>query len=170
MRWKYNKLLMNLGNAVEALTGSRPESIVAAARREARACLDAAGIDYVSDQEEKARRADHLQHGDVPGRKREGGSTWQSLQRGTHRVETEYFNGEIVLLGRLHRIPTPVNALLQRLVNELAWSGAAPGGMSVEALLREITRETRSAHSAAEDGMQQRASGGRVSNSGDNAL
>ena len=35
------------------------------------------------------------------------GSVWQSLTRSTGSVETDYLNGEIVLLGRLHRIPTP---------------------------------------------------------------
>jgi ketopantoate reductase len=40
-------------------------------------------------------------------------STGQSLRRGT-TIETDFLNGEIVLLGRLHGIPTPVNIDIQR--------------------------------------------------------
>ena len=38
-----------------------------------------------------------------------GGSSWQSIQRGTGNIETDFLNGEIVQLGRLHGIPTPAN-------------------------------------------------------------
>ena len=57
MRWKYRKLLSNLGNAVEALCGSAPRGSGhrgAGAHREAIACLEAAGISFVSDDEEDA--------------------------------------------------------------------------------------------------------------------
>ena len=47
-----------------------------------------------------------------------GGSSWQSLVRGTGTIETDFLNGEIVLLGRLHGIPTPVNADIQRRVRD----------------------------------------------------
>lgn len=46
--------------------------------------------------------------------------------------ESDYLNGEVVLLGRLHGVPTPVNALLQRLANELARTGAPPGSVPAE--------------------------------------
>ena len=54
MRWKYRKLLSNLGNAVDALCGraARGTGIVSQARREATACFRAAGIGYVSDEDE----------------------------------------------------------------------------------------------------------------------
>ena len=48
----------------------------------------------------------------IAGRERAGSSTWQSLARGTPTVETDYLNGEIALLGRLHGVPTPVNDAL----------------------------------------------------------
>ena len=50
---------------------------------------------------------------EVHGAEHPGSSTWQSLQRGS-TLETDFLNGEIVLLGRLHGIPTPVNADIQR--------------------------------------------------------
>jgi 2-dehydropantoate 2-reductase len=38
----------------------------------------------------------------------------------------DWLNGEIVLLGRLHGVPTPVNERLQRLARESAAQGVAP--------------------------------------------
>lgn len=136
MRWKYGKLLMNLGNAAEALCGrsSRGAPVTALARTEAIACFKAAGIDYVSDAEDKARRGDILQGGEIEGRARAGGSSWQSLRRQTGRIEADYLNGEIAMLGRSYGVPTPVNSLLQRLANQFAREGRPPGSMSLEEL------------------------------------
>ena len=46
--------------------------------------------------------------------------------------ETDFLNGEIVLLGRVHGVPTPVNEVLQRLANRMAAAGDAPGSLTVE--------------------------------------
>ena len=61
MRWKYRKLLSNLGNAVEALCGvaARGSGLAQRARREALDCFKAAGIGYVADDEEDAARLEH---------------------------------------------------------------------------------------------------------------
>ncbi len=48
----------------------------------------------------------------IAGRERAGSSTRQSLTRGMPSVETDYLNGEIALLGRLHGVATPVNDAL----------------------------------------------------------
>jgi 2-dehydropantoate 2-reductase len=50
-------------------------------------------------------------------------------------VETDYLNGEVVLLGRLHGVPTPANELLQRLANEAAREGRRPGSLGERDLL-----------------------------------
>jgi 2-dehydropantoate 2-reductase len=71
----------------------------------------------------------------IEGDRWEGGSSWQSLSRGVGTIETDYLNGEVVLLGRLHGVPAPVNELLQRLAREAATGGHAPGRMSVDDLL-----------------------------------
>jgi len=136
MRWKYGKLLSNLGNAVEALCGAaaRQSPLAALARREGLACFAAAGIACISDEEDAARRT-LLRLRPIAGQKRLGGSSWQSLQRGAHSIESDYLNGEIVLLGRLHGVPTPVNALLQRLANDAARAGRPPGTMSPDEIL-----------------------------------
>lgn len=137
MRWKHQKLLMNLANAIEAACGpeGRGTDVARAAIREAVACYTAAGIEFASREEDRARRGDLLQIRDVGSRGRGGGSTWQSLARGTGAIETDFLNGEIVLLGRLHGVPTPVNAMLQRVARDLAASGAPPGSMSEHELL-----------------------------------
>jgi 2-dehydropantoate 2-reductase len=140
MRWKYTKLLMNLANSVVALSGSSDESadLRRAARQEGMAVLDAAGIDYASEQEDRDRRADHLTVVPIKGEYRIGGSTHQSLARGTGAVESDWLNGEIVVLGRLHGVPTPVNAVLQRMANAAARDGVPPESIPAAEILKQL--------------------------------
>jgi 2-dehydropantoate 2-reductase len=141
MRWKYRKLILNLGNAVEAVCGpeaARSTPLVRMARAEGEACLEAAGIDAVSIDDDRARRGDVFQLRPVPGHERQGGSSWQSLARGLPTVETDYLTGEIVLLGRLHAVPTPVNEVLQRLANRMAAEGRPPGSVAAEDVLARL--------------------------------
>jgi 2-dehydropantoate 2-reductase len=138
-RWKYTKLLLNLGNAVEALCGptSFGGELWTRAREEGEAVLDAAGIAHASEQEDVARRGDLLRWAPVDGHRRPGGSTWQSLA--THRpVETDDLNGEIVRIGSETGVSTAVNALLVRAVHELAASGAEPGSFTESSLLARL--------------------------------
>jgi 2-dehydropantoate 2-reductase len=136
MRFKWSKLLMNLGNALEAAVGpiGRGSDLYAAARAEAEAVLAAAGVDCAPAEEDAARRGDLLTMRPINGERRGGGSSWQSLARGTGSIEADLLNGEIVLLGRLHGVVTPVNELLQVVANELARSGAPPGSMTEDEL------------------------------------
>lgn len=115
MRWKYRKLILNLGNAAQAVYAwdDNAKALAAAARREGDETLAAAGIDVATEAEDRERRGSRLSIAPVGGVIRSGGSTWQSLARGTGSAEADYLNGEIVRLGRLHGVPTPVNALLQ---------------------------------------------------------
>jgi 2-dehydropantoate 2-reductase len=153
MRWKYAKLLRNLGNAIEALCGHDVDGDELAAvgeldrrmREEAVACFVAAGVAWTSDEEWVERRQEQVQHTPVEGRTRAGGSTWQSLARGAGSVEVDYLNGEICLLGREHGIPTPINAMVQRLMTRAASSGAQPGSMRPTELLAQadiVTKES----------------------------
>ncbi len=137
MSLKYLKLLSNLANALQAACGTELSSELAvslmkAARAEARACYAAAGITVADESAEEVRRRLRGETLEVHGAVREGGSSWQSLQRGTGDIEADYLNGEIALLGRLHGLPTVVNERLQEVANRLARERRPPGSMTVE--------------------------------------
>lgn len=134
MQSKYGKLLMNLTNALDAAYGpsARELPIAAAARREGEAVLAAAGIAYERVDETDPRRSRLMHIRAVAGAARVGSSTAQSLGRRTGSIETDYLNGEIVLEGRLHGMPVPVNAWLMELGRRMAAEGREPGTMPVE--------------------------------------
>src|SRR5690606_27633386 len=113
----------------EAAVGSlaRDSELYRRARAEGEAVLTAAGIDFASREEDLAQRGALLRMRPIAGERRGGGSSWQSLARGTGTIEADALNGEIVLLGRLHGVETPVNALLQQVANDLARAGSPPG-------------------------------------------
>lgn len=127
-RWKHGKLLSNLGNVLEALGGRaamRPDWL-GAVGAEAEACLRAAGIAHASVADILERFASVRE---APGRG--GGSTWQSLHRGTP-LETRYLNGEICELGRAHGMPTPMNDALVSLADRAMAERWTAGSRSVE--------------------------------------
>jgi 2-dehydropantoate 2-reductase len=138
MAWKYRKLISNLGNGVDAVcaAGEDADELVRRAQDEGDLVLRLAGIVAVSPEEDAERRGDILRSG--PGGWPLGGSTWQSVERGAGSVEIDYLAGEIVLLGRLHRIPTPVNELLQRVVAEVARNGAGARSLDAADLLARL--------------------------------
>ncbi len=140
MRMKYAKLLMNLGNALQAACGSPPETreLMRLVRNEALACYAAAQIDCAGRDEFKARFLGQIEEAPIRGAVRGGGSSWQSLQRGVGSIESDYLNGEIVLLGRLHHVSTPVNHALQQIANEMALSRAEPGSVGVDVVRERI--------------------------------
>jgi len=140
MRWKYTKLLMNLGNAVEALCppSEQRQEIVVKLREEARAVLDRAGIEFAGEEENRAYRADAISVKEIAGQPRTGSSSWQSLARGTGTIEADYLNGEVVLLGRLYGIPTKWNEHARRLANKAAHQKAAPGSLTTEEWLSSL--------------------------------
>jgi 2-dehydropantoate 2-reductase len=134
MRFKYRKLIMNLANLLDALVSDR-DGIAGLHQRatdEAEACFAAAGIDCASVEEDRHRRAGLLSIKPIDGRKRGGGSTWQSFARGATVNEIDWLNGEIVLLGRRHGVPTPVNAMLQQLARTAAAEHRAPRSLTSE--------------------------------------
>lgn len=133
MGQKYAKLLGNLNNAVNAATGFGSRAVATKLREEALACYRAAGIHCATVEETRARRSD-IRGGDVPGHKRHGGSSLQSVLRGTGDIETDFMNGEIVLLGRLHGVPVPANTVVQEIGNRLVREKLAPGSISIKEL------------------------------------
>ena len=139
-RWKHRKLLTNLGNVIEAVCGpqERRGPLGDLLLAEGEAVLSAAGLEAATADEDEARRGDLLQRGEIAGRARPGGSSWQSLQRATGDIETDYLSGEIVLLGRLHGVPTPANELLQQLARERASARLPPGTLPAAEVLQRF--------------------------------
>jgi 2-dehydropantoate 2-reductase len=138
MRLKYAKLLLNIGNAVVALCGEgeRSEELIALAVTEGRAALTAAGIEFEAPEVDDIQgRWGRMGVQEIEGRPRAGSSSWQSLARGTGAIETDYLNGEIALLGRLHGVPTPINVALCNVAGRYARQGRAPGELSPSELL-----------------------------------
>jgi len=140
MRWKYGKLLMNLGNGIDALCGgsARGGDLYRMLRSEAMNVLNAAGIDFVDREEDRERRSNIMTIKPIGEAMRGGGSTWQSLARGLPSVETDYLNGEITKLGRLHGVPTPANELMQRVMREAVRDRVQPGSLSPDDLLARL--------------------------------
>jgi 2-dehydropantoate 2-reductase len=137
MAWKHRKLLGNLGNGVEAATSGAEaqEELFRLVAAEGEAVLAAAGIAVVSEEDDAANRAGRMERRtDVS---RVGSSTRQSLTRGTD-VEVDYLSGEIVMLGRLHGVPTPANELVQRTVHDVVRRGAGPGSVDAADLLAQL--------------------------------
>ena len=151
MRWKYAKLLMNLGNALQAAVTSEeraeecPEAaqreIYRALRTEALACYAAAGIDCETRDEVRSRHVDTYAMVDISGWPRTGGSSWQSVKRATGDIETDFLNGEIVLLGGHHGIPTPANRVCQRLARRLIHERLPVGSFDPAGILTMIEGE-----------------------------
>jgi 2-dehydropantoate 2-reductase len=141
MAWKHRKLIMNLGNAVQACCESGPGSdeLRARVQQEGERVLSSAGLPVVTADQDSARRGDILRRGGVTGRPRSGGSSWQSLHRATGSIESEYLNGEIVLLARLHGLSAPANELLRRTAVRMAREGAAPGSVDAQDLLDQLS-------------------------------
>jgi 2-dehydropantoate 2-reductase len=146
-RWKHRKLLTNLGNAIEAVCGphERTGPLGDMLLAEGEAVLSAAGLEAATAEEDRDRRADLLHLGQISGQTRPGGSSWQSLRRATGDIETDYLNGEIVLLGRIHGVPTPANELLQRLARELAVTRDAPGATPAATILERLEKARKPA-------------------------
>lgn len=142
MALKYQKLVANLANAIEVLCGPQRDKkpVIDLVRAEGKAVLDAAGIDQAPI--EVMRRAP-LSVEPVGDTEREGGSTYQSVLRSAGSVETDYLNGEIVLLGREHAIETPANETICALVREVIAGQRGVASMSSDDLLAAIQ-----AHSA----------------------
>lgn len=133
MHSKYGKLLENLGNVLDAALGhgSDFQSLANRARDEARAVYRAAGVEWTEIDRNEPRRKGVFELRDVPGASRTGSSSAQSLARGAGSIESDFLNGEIALLGRLHGVPVPVNAALARLGHRLIAEKLRPGSVTL---------------------------------------
>jgi 2-dehydropantoate 2-reductase len=113
------------GSAADAAAGG----LIARAKAE--------GIAYASGAEITELRSGTVDVQPLPGEPTRS-STWQSLARGAGSIKMDYLNGEIVLLGRAHGVPTPVNAALTAAARESVLLGRNPGVLPADALIRRI--------------------------------
>ncbi|MEO6397481.1 MAG: 2-dehydropantoate 2-reductase N-terminal domain-containing protein [Tepidiformaceae bacterium] len=139
MRLKHRKLLMNLANGLEIVTGQNAwgatgglGEFVDTLRNEAIACFEAAGMEYAPLEEYSARVNSHYRAMPIGGQARTGSSTLQSVMRGHTTVEVDYLNGEIELLGGMHGVATAYNSAVREMAVEMAALGMAPGSRSLE--------------------------------------
>lgn len=140
MRAKGAKMLGNLGNAMGAITDGKGDNrpYMAEVRREAEACLTAAGVPFESREEFGARASSNRGTTELPPGLRNLGSSWQSLLRRQGTIEADFLNGEIVRLGRLHGIATPYNEVLQEVSSAMAIRREAPGKYTADDLSQMV--------------------------------
>jgi 2-dehydropantoate 2-reductase len=157
---QWGKLLFNLNNAVNALSGvplaeqlgSRGyRRIMAACIREGHAVLARAGIAAKFDAPVPTSWIPTLMELPTPlfrllARKMVAvdpsarSSMWEDLQR-RRPTEIDLLNGEIVALGRAHGVPTPFNTRLIELVK--SYENQPPPSLSAEVLWRDLTATSR---------------------------
>ncbi|WP_018640315.1 rhodanese-like domain-containing protein [Parafrankia elaeagni] len=137
-RWKAGKLLGNLGYNLDAVyrPGPARDALAEALVAEARQVLAEAGVEVTEVIGNRgALDLSGLVHHEIAGHDRQGSSTWQSLARGAS-VESDFLNGEIALLARLHGTSAPLNAGVQRDIARAAQEAAGPGLLGEDAVHR----------------------------------
>lgn len=154
---KWNKMLINLNNASMGLTGfaSQEARADATARlwladvyEEGASVLQAAGIAYegppgmgpIEDRIRELRDLTFDPEGPEADELKGRASLWQDLYHQRGEVEADYFNGEIVRLGRQYRVPTPYSSLLVDLIKDMAAARELPGKYTIEQL-RELLQD-----------------------------
>lgn len=156
---KWNKMLLNLNNATMGLTGfcgqearsNRPvREFMADVYEEGLRVVRGAGITYEGPPgsgpiEEQIRQLRSDEPGPpVPAEEelRHYASLWQDLYHQRGEVEADYFNGEIVRLGRQAGVPTPYSSLLLALITEMAAARERPGKYTVAELRARLARKS----------------------------
>jgi len=140
-RWKAAKLVISSAFVLDALfePGTHRDRAARLAQAEARAVLEAAGWSIADTVAESTLRLDRFGIAPVPGHERPGSSTYQSLARGKD-VETDYLNGEIVLLARELGRRAPLQAALQARAQRVVQEGGAPGRLTAADLAASLAR------------------------------
>lgn len=149
MAVKWSKLILNLDNAVLAITDGYVQlahvephlnRFLAEVEAEGLHVLEVAGISVeepgnpynltARQAELRGRKedADAIRKAEnLPRDLRTYPSTWVDLKNKRGETEASYFNGEIVLLGERHGVPTPYNSTLLQIVERMAAEYLEPG-------------------------------------------
>jgi 2-dehydropantoate 2-reductase len=146
MPYKWGKLMLNVSNAVGAITNSPRESMMTISRavaEESRAIVEEAGIKWIS-QEQVSKEWPEIT-APVRGRinTEAQSSTWQSLARHQGSVETEFLNGEIVRVARRLGKRAPINERLLRISQEMAANHEPPGKYTPSQLAEMLGLENK---------------------------
>ncbi|RMF91913.1 MAG: 2-dehydropantoate 2-reductase [Nitrospinota bacterium] len=146
---KWYKLFLNLSNSIHAIFGlSSAESpndpecrkLRADLLEESLAVVKAAGIPlhHVEGEPPIETLIQQLRQDDFPVREvpadpaeRPYPSMWQDLYWQRGKTEVQALNGKIAALGRRVQVPTPINDLLVRLVEEMVSKGEKPGKYTI---------------------------------------
>jgi thiosulfate/3-mercaptopyruvate sulfurtransferase len=136
-RWKAGKLLSSITFVLDALYAPGPDRDRAAnlVQAEAREVLAGAGLDPANLRTESTVRLDRFAPRPIEGHERGGNSTWQSLRR-ARDVETDFLNGEIVLLARQQGRRAPVNEALVARIHRSLQDGTPSDSLPREDLLQ----------------------------------
>ena len=154
-RWA--KLLVNLNNAVSALSGAPTREMILSRRYrqvmtmlldEALEVLDAAGIRPAKFRGVPLRLMSFILKLHTPIVRvvvraqlrvdpESRASMWQDLERG-RLTEVDFLNGEIVRLAAAHSMDAPLNRRLVELVHDAEDAGAGCPRMHADALLRAL--------------------------------
>jgi 2-dehydropantoate 2-reductase len=131
MPYKWGKLMSNLSNAIDAVTGSgwgmaNESSADRAVYDEAVGILKKAGVHWIS--QEKVIE-DWPETKNVRGQFKTAAqsSTWQSLARGRSTLETEFLNGEIVRQAKSIGLKAPLNQKLIDITQKMVANHEKPG-------------------------------------------
>ncbi len=163
MAVKWSKLLLNLNNATHAIIDTYVQlsfvtpdiaNFMADVMEEGLHLLDVAGISLEDENnpldvsklisvmramaydDEKIAAAQQIPH-----ELRTYPSTWDDIQRKRGETEAGYFNGEIILLGEKHHVPTPYNSALLNILEKMAAAGDAPGKYTLEELIGMVEQQ-----------------------------
>jgi 2-dehydropantoate 2-reductase len=136
MPYKWGKLMSNLNNAIDAITGAAwgsESAIEGAVYAEAEAILKKAGVKWISQAQVIA---DWPETKNVRGQLRtaDKSSTWQSLARARGTVETDFLNGEIVRLADGPGLEAPLNKKLIEITQKMAADRRPPGSYKPDQL------------------------------------
>jgi 2-dehydropantoate 2-reductase len=131
MPFKWGKLMANLSNAIDAITGSgwgmgNDTSADSAVYKEAAEILKKAGVKWVS---QAKIIEDWPETKNIRGQFKTAAqsSTWQSLAKGADKLETDFLNGEIVRLAESIGLDAPLNRKLIDIAKKMAANHEKPG-------------------------------------------
>jgi 2-dehydropantoate 2-reductase len=141
MPYKWGKLMLNLGNAIGAITNARDGDIGrigAAVRQEAQELLSQAGIRWVSEEQLAISWPESTERPRSVLKTEGQSSTWQSLARRQGTVEADFLNGEIVRVAKRLGKQAPLNEALSGIVREMAAQRELPGKYTPGELLKML--------------------------------